>query len=98
MVTHHDLHTVEDHGASRRTVFRADVYLSVLSADLRTACLDGPVPVAGQLQPREAIAGDTLFVLDRRLHPAGTMESWIVLYVIDTSGCDWVETNFVPIG
>jgi hypothetical protein len=98
VVTHHDLHTAQDHGASRRTVFSADLYLSVLSADLRTACLDGPVPVAGQLQPREAVAGDTLFVLDRRVRPAGAIESWIVLYGIDTAGCDWLETDYEPLG
>ena len=74
--------------------FLADVYLTVLSPDRRTACVDAPVPFANQLRTQIAAARDTLFLLDRTLTALGdTMTTWIRVYEIDTSECDWLPVG-----
>ena len=72
----------------------ADIYLTVLSADRRTACVDGFVPYANELRARLTVSRDTLFLLDRTIDEAGDgLETWIRLYEIDTSGCDWLPAT-----
>lgn len=74
--------------------FLAEVYLTVLSPDRRTACVDGRVPFANQLRTQLVAARDTLFLLDRTLTVVGdTMKSWIRVYEIDTSMCDWLQVG-----
>lgn len=74
--------------------FLADVYLTVLSPDRRTACVDGSVPFANQLRTQIDAARDTLFLLDRTLTAVGdTMKSWIRVYEIDTSECEWLPVG-----
>ena len=69
----------------------ADIYLTVLSADRRTSCADAFVPYANETRARLTLSRDTLFVLDRTINEAGDgLETWIRLYEIDTSGCDWI--------
>lgn len=69
----------------------ADIYVTVLSADRRTACVDGFVPNANETRARLTVSRDTLFLLDRTINQAGDgLETWIRLYEIDTSGCDWL--------
>jgi len=72
----------------------ADIYLTVLSADRRTACVDGFVPYTNETRARLTVARDTLFLLDRTINDAGDgLETWIRLYEIDTSGCDWLPAT-----
>lgn len=97
-LTHHDLHVLEDHGPSRATIFGADVYVSVLSADLESACVDALVPRGGDLQAVTSFHGDTLFVLDRRVVDAGRLQTWVLIYELDTSGCEWLPTTRSPAG
>lgn len=74
--------------------FLAEVYVTVLSPDRRTACVDGPVPFANQLRTQVVAARDTLFLLDRTLTAVGdTMKSWIRVYEIDISPCDWLPVG-----
>ncbi len=74
--------------------FLADVYVTVLSPDRRTACVDGAVRFANQLRTQITAARDTLFLLDRTLTAVGdTVKSWIRVYEIDTSGCDWLPVR-----
>lgn len=74
--------------------FLAEVYVTVLSPDRRTACVDGAVQFANQLRTQITVARDTLFLLDRTLTAVGdTMKSWIRVYEIDTSRCDWLPVR-----
>ena len=74
--------------------FLAEVYVTVLSPDRRTACVDGAVQFANQLRTQIAAARDTLFLLDRTLTALGdTMKSWIRVYEIDTSPCGWLPVR-----
>ena len=74
--------------------FLAEVYVTVLSPDRRTACVDGPVEFANQLRTQITAARDTLFLLDRTLTAVGdTMKSWIRVYEIDTSRCGWLPVR-----
>ncbi len=91
--THHDLRIIEDHGPSRATIFGADLYVGVLSADLDSACVDTLVPAGADLDPRSAFLGDTLFVLDRRIVDDERVETRVLIYGLDTSTCDWLPTS-----
>ncbi|MDE2796384.1 MAG: hypothetical protein OXL34_16325 [Gemmatimonadota bacterium] len=72
----------------------ADIYLTVLSADRRTACVDGFVPYTNETRARLTVARDTLFLLDRLINETDDdLETWIRLYEIDTSGCDWLPAT-----
>jgi len=74
--------------------FLAEVYVTVLSPDRRTACVDGAVQFANQLRTQITAARDTLFLLDRTLTEVGdTIMSWIRVYEIDTSRCDWLPVR-----
>jgi len=69
----------------------ADIYLTVLSADRRTACVDGFVPYRNETRARLTMSRDTLFLLDRTINEAEDgLETWIRLYEIDTSRCAWL--------
>ncbi|MDE2973869.1 MAG: hypothetical protein OXU64_03950 [Gemmatimonadota bacterium] len=69
----------------------ADIYVTVLSADRRTACVDGSVPYANETRARLTVSRDTLFLLDRALNHTGDgLETRIRLYEIETSGCAWL--------
>lgn len=69
----------------------ADIFVTVLSADRRTACVDGSVPYANETRARLTVSRDTLFLLDRALNETGDgLETRIRLYEIDTSGCAWL--------
>lgn len=72
----------------------ADIYLTVLSADRRTACVDAFVPYTNETRARLTVARDTLFLLDRTINETGDgLETWIRLYEIDMSGCDWLPAT-----
>lgn len=91
--THHDLHVLEEGGPARETVETATVYVGVLSPDLTRACVDARVPVQGEVRPFEALVGDTLLVLDRRIAAGGGMETWLVAWRVDTSACAWLPVT-----
>ena len=65
------------------------VFLSLLSADRRRACLDAEVPVGRSAQPKTAFRGDTLFVLDQVVHGDGA-QTIVHSYTIDDRPCDWI--------
>ena len=72
----------------------AAIYLTVLSADRQTACVDGFVPYTNETRARLAVSRDTLFLLDRTINETGDdLKTWIRLYEIDTSGCVWLPAG-----
>jgi hypothetical protein len=45
----------------------ADVFLSVVNLDTRHVCVDLPIPLDSDVQPRVTMRGDTLFVVTQRV-------------------------------
>lgn len=85
--THHDQEVLSMDGPL--PALAARVWLGVVSRDLDRACVDAPVPASLDAMAAEAFRGDTLFVLDRRI-VGDQLETWVVMYRIDTEGCDWI--------
>lgn len=73
-------------------VLSARVWVGVLSPDLKRACVDAELPVSQDARSMETFRGDTLFQLDRRM-VGDRLETWIRLFLIDPSGCDWISTR-----
>jgi hypothetical protein len=70
-------------------------FITVLSADRQSACLDTEVPFPGTEWPRIEVHGDTLFALDQvsTLQDSAKVTSVIRRYLIDDAGCEWVPTG-----
>jgi hypothetical protein len=62
-------------------------YLTLVNRAERRACVDIPVPASGDVIPQEAVAGDTLYVLDRRFGDAGGLATTITSYRIMPEQC-----------
>lgn len=73
----------------RGRALTATGFVSLLSADRRTACVDATIPVGEGIAPRVAFAGDTVVVVSQRTAGlrARTIAHWILA---DSTGCDWV--------
>lgn len=85
-LTHYD-QAIDDAGN-----IQAELYLSLLSADRRRACVDTRVPASRDAQPRTSMRGDTLFVLEQRVdgQAARTLVTW---YRVSPRGCAWRATR-----
>ena len=91
VVFHHDA-TLE--GEMPLGNITADVYVTVISPDRKSACVDALVPHFKAMRPIHTVVRDTLFFLDRRLNEAEEgLETWVRMYRIDTSGCTWLEMD-----
>ncbi|HET7583667.1 MAG TPA: hypothetical protein VFK13_02110 [Gemmatimonadaceae bacterium] len=64
----------------------ARMFVSLLSSDLASACVDQPVPVSQDAQPAVAFAGDTLLVLQQRVVGEGA-RSFVQRLAIDEGSC-----------
>lgn len=71
----------------------ADGYVSVLSADRRSACVDGELPLARDTSPRVLFRGDTLFILQQRLTETEHAETSITGFVLNTESCRWLPVG-----
>jgi hypothetical protein len=87
LLVHHDAEVEESDGPS---IITADALVTVITADRRRACVDADLPVSPDARPIHGARGDTLFLLDRRI-VGERMETWIVPYLVDTAGCDWID-------
>jgi hypothetical protein len=68
------------------------MFLSVLSLKSRTVCADIPLPASGDVQPRVAFAGDTVFVLDQKVSGARAITT-LRGYVVRDSACAWLPMH-----
>lgn len=87
--THHDQHVLK---LEPRPVLSATVWVGVLSADLKSACVDAKLPVSQDARSMETFRGDTLFQLDRRM-VGEQLQTWIRMFRIDTDDCDWIPLS-----
>ena len=91
VVFHHDA-TIE--GEMPLGNITADVYVTVISPDRGTACVDARVPHFKAMRPIHTVVRDTVFLLDRRLNEAEEgLETWVRAYRIDTTGCTWLAID-----
>ena len=91
VVFHHDA-TLE--GEQPLGTITADVYVTVISSDRESACVDGLVPHFKEMRPIHTVTRDTIFFLDRRLNEVEeALESWVRMYRIDTSACTWLDMD-----
>lgn len=73
-------------------ILGARSWLGITTPDFQRACVDAPVPASSDARPMETFRGDTLLVLDRRI-VGERLETWIRMFRIDTTGCDWLPTR-----
>lgn len=64
------------------------LYVSLLSQDLKRACADLEVPLDPEARPVIGFEGDTLLVLQRAIRPDLGVDTFIVRYRLVTDGCD----------
>lgn len=68
----------------------SEVFVSVLSADRRSVCLDAPVPLSPAAQPAVGFRGDTMMVLEQVLVGID-VQAVVRLIEVNTDGCSWVD-------
>ena len=90
LFTHHDQTALK---MEPMPVLTAKVWVGILSSDLKTACVDAPVPRDFEIRPMETFRGDTLFVLDRRINDSEKLQTWILMYLVSDEQCDWLSTE-----
>src|SRR5207249_1133079 len=67
------------------------VFISIISADRKQACVDGLVTQDGEGPQSVAFRQDTLFVLQkRRISGSRTLGTELKTYVIDDTKCNWI--------
>lgn len=67
------------------------VYVSLLSPDLRQACVDGELMVSADTEPMMGFRADTLFVLEGRVE-GQRARNVVRRYLVSADGCDWIGT------
>jgi hypothetical protein len=70
-------------------------WVSLLSADLSRACVDGLVPLDVETLLSPFFRGDTLYFVARRVDAAGDLRSVLYSYRVADDGCAWVPTGGV---
>lgn len=69
-------------------------WISVLSADLTSACVDAPIEFPGSGWPNIAFFRDTLYAIQQFITPDSTSAQTVVQeFAIDTNDCRWIPTN-----
>lgn len=69
------------------------VFLSLLSADRRRACVDREVPASTDAQPVVAFRGDSVYLLDQRIGGDEAVSTTLWRYRVTSDGCTWLSTD-----
>ena len=95
LVHHLDIDQVADDetAPSSRVYGNFRYYLSVISPDLRHACVDGALPTDPGRAPQVRVQADTVEVIVRRDTLRSAEFIRIKRYIFSTGGCDWLETK-----
>jgi hypothetical protein len=70
-----------------------DGFVSVLSKDLKQACVDARVATSPVTAPTIAFRGDTLLSLEQHITDDARAETYLKRYRIDTSRCNWIPVG-----
>ncbi len=70
-------------------------FVSVLSADLQSACVDAAIKAPGLQRPRIGFYADSLFVLDQTTADVGgaSPSTVVRVYVLKSENCQWLSTS-----
>jgi hypothetical protein len=68
-------------------------WVSLLSADLSRACVDGLVPIDVENVLSPFFRGDTLHFVARRVDDAGQLRSVLYTYRVSGENCNWIPTG-----
>lgn len=68
-------------------------WVSLLSADLQRACVDGLVPLQVDNILSPFFRGDELYFVARRLDPTGRLRAMLYRYGVTDDGCTWTPTG-----
>lgn len=73
----------------------AQPYLTLLSRDLSTACVDTPIPSDSASRPVVTVEGDMLYVLEQLVSNGAqpTAKTTVRKYRVDYRSCIWVPTK-----
>lgn len=82
LAAHRDLHI-------NGRVVTATLFVSIISPDLRAACVDARIPSTGDGPVVANFKGDTIFVLDQRADSTDHLVSRLLGYVLDDTDCAW---------
>jgi hypothetical protein len=74
----------------------ADLFVSVVDLDARTACVDARIPNTGDGRPVVQSVGDTLFVLRQTLDGTA-ITTQVDSYLVSTAGCTWLPMTQGPL-
>ncbi|HET8650434.1 MAG TPA: hypothetical protein VFL95_10350, partial [Gemmatimonadales bacterium] len=72
---------------------RSKAYLSLVSADRRRACVDVPLAVSEDAQPRVAVAGDSLYVLEQHVMGDSATATVRSFRIAIEPKCSWVQLD-----
>ncbi|MEO8450227.1 MAG: hypothetical protein ABI647_10580 [Gemmatimonadota bacterium] len=68
-------------------------WVSLLSADLSRACVDGLMPASADDIILPIVGNDTVYLLARTVDPAGRLRTVLRSYSVSDAGCDWQPTG-----
>jgi hypothetical protein len=68
-------------------------FLSLLSADRKSACIDARIPLSQDSFGQAAFRGDTLFTVDQTVSDGSRARSVVRAYVISAASCTWIRTG-----
>lgn len=74
-------------------VYLMDLFVSVISPDFKTACVDARLPLGREAQPWFASRGDTLLILEQTVDVSDRPVSTVRRFLIDPSSCTWLPTG-----
>lgn len=80
-------------GVFAENTLSGDGFVSVLSKDLKKACVDAPVATSHVSAPTIAFRGDTLLSLERHITDDAGVHTYLKRYRIDTSRCNWIPVG-----
>jgi hypothetical protein len=91
MLVHMDSKAVMD--GPKLISVRATPYVTLLSGDLREACLDARIEAPPGSRPVVTVLGDTIYVVDQRMEASDPSKPRTVLrrFLIDDTSCQWMR-------
>lgn len=68
-------------------------FLSLLTSDRSRVCVDSPLRLVGEAQPRFAVQGDRIAVLDQYVTAGSRVKTVVRWYRLDPRRCTWYSTH-----
>lgn len=69
------------------------LFVSLISADRRRACVDREIPVSQVSQPIVALRGDSVHVLEQHVRGESGSATTVTTYRVTADGCEWLSIH-----